>query len=355
MIIKIYTLLILSSLLLPELINGQNIIPNPCAIQTFNINSNSTFYDDGGPGGLPCTDGDPFNFCNCGCLTTTTICAPSGKSLQVDFSVFAMFNTTSAYDWMKIYDAPNTSGIVLFNNDVGGADHFPHGGSGTGYGDCGDDVPPAGLFSSCECLTFEFHATGVVNREGWEASVQLHNTGCLLLPINLTAFEAEVKDRNVSLSWELSSEAEHDLYIIEKSADAVNWGSFTEVEGKGSSGKILYNEIDFNPLPGESYYRLKIKYSNGEISYSAIRAVYFADEISAIHIYPNPAEDQLIIEGDADEIAIVKVYNHLGQDVGKWVQSDYLSSERRLLNISSLSQGIYTVRTKNRSRRIQKI
>ena len=353
--IKIYIFIILNTLLMPVLIKCQNIIPTACATQTFNINNNSIFYDDGGPGGLACADGAPFNFCNCGCLTTTTICAPSGKSLQVDFSVFAMFNTTSAFDWMKIYDAPNTSGTVLFNNDIGGADHFPHGGSGTGYGDCGDDVPPAGLVSSCECLTFEFNATGVVNREGWEAAVHVRSTGCLLLPINLIAFEVEVKNRKVGLSWKMSSEGGQNLYVLEKSADAVHWESFAEIEGKSSSAKTSYFEVDFNPLPGASYYRLKIKEFNGDISYSAIRSVDVAEDISAIHIYPNPVKDHLIIEGDEEEMASIKIYNNLGQDMGRWVQSDYLSSERRRLNISSLSQGIYTIRTRNRSRRVLKL
>ncbi|NQY07574.1 MAG: hypothetical protein HRT68_15605, partial [Flavobacteriaceae bacterium] len=153
---------------------SQDVIPVACSTATYNVNTGDVFYDDGGPGGCLCADGAgcPGEYANAGCITTVTLCPPAGGcgNVSVTFNVFAMFNTASAFDWMKIYDSADTTGAILFDNDIGGP-NIP-------YGTCGDDpVFTVTATNPSGCLTFEFNATTVVSRAGWEAPVTIVGGG----------------------------------------------------------------------------------------------------------------------------------------------------------------------------------
>ena len=327
------------------------IIPTACSTQTYNITENTNFYDDGGQGGLPCTDGDANNFCNCGCITTTTICAPAGQFIQVDFSVFAMFNTSSAFDWMKIYDNSTTSGNLLFNNDVGGPDNAPNGGSGSGYGDCGDDIPPTGFCSSSECLTFEFHATSVVNREGWEALVQIVDETCTILPVALSNFNLQDKIDHIELNWTTEKEENNDYFMIERSIDGANWNTIGQVYGHGNQDfQTNYQFKDLEPIDGSSYYRLVQYDFNGTRSFSEILSIERSNEVYT-EIYPNPVSEKLSISGNTTDIQSWKIYSLKGESLNNRISIINYTDFQIDLNISSLKSGIYILKTNKTTQR----
>jgi gliding motility-associated-like protein len=78
-----------------------------------------------------------------------------------------MYGTSTGWDWMVIYEGTGTGGAVLFDNRSSGPDN-PRG------TDCdfinNNDVLNL-ISAQDQCLTFRFYATGVVNREGWDALV----------------------------------------------------------------------------------------------------------------------------------------------------------------------------------------
>ena len=142
-----------------------DIIPIACATATHTLDPGTTihFYDDGGPGGDCSTSDAPGNFENANCETITTICPAPGETLNIEFIVLSMFATNSGFDWMVIYEGPTTSGNILFDNRSGGPDN-PNGTS------CNYDNS-ASFCATDQCFTFEFHASSVVNRKGWDAIV----------------------------------------------------------------------------------------------------------------------------------------------------------------------------------------
>ena len=330
----------------------QQVVPTACASQTFNISSDQNFYDDGGQGGQLCSDGDANNFCNCNCETTTSICVPTGQFLRVDFSVFAMFNTTSAFDWMKIYDGSNTSATVLFSNDVGGADHFPHGGSGSGYGDCGDDVPPVGFCSSGQCLTFEFHASGVVNRAGWEAALRIVNAGCVLLPLQLLSFDISASPHHIDVHWTVANESVQDSYQIERSEDGINWSTIYTTKALGDQQIVIKRSYkDLSPLSGLSYYRLKQVDFNGTSNYSSIKVVERTATELRLQIHPNPSQGWLQVS--AQNIGSIRLFDMMGQERTHAIDINYLSPQRARLDCRLLSEGIYILKTSSGTRKIR--
>ncbi len=264
-----------------------------CANVTVNVavSSSVAFYDDGGIGGNPCADASVAsgNYCNCNCFTTTTFCAPVGQYLVVNFSEFAMWNTTSGWDWMKIFDNNAASGTVLYDNSSTGPNN-PH-------GDCGIGTP----FSRCSsgrCLTFQFWATSVVNRAGWEAIVYSTSTPCVIpLPSELLSFSAKLIQDKVEILWTTATEVNVDYFVIEKSQNGTDWIEAGEISAAGnSSTQRTYAVTDLQPFNGTSFYRIKTVDMDGAFKYSSVAAVS-NQNVSDLDFtaYPNPASDELYI------------------------------------------------------------
>ncbi len=236
--------------------------PTSCANLTYNITipgSSVAFYDDGGPGGDPCADvAGGGNYCNCGCFTTTTICAAPGEYIYVDFHEFAMWNTTSGWDWMKIYDNSTASGTVLYDNSSSGPDNP--------FGDCGIGTAPMEFCSSGQCLTFEFWATSVVNRAGWDATVYSTPIICAIpLPVELADFRGQNEGSKNVLYWKTYSEENNDYFQLERSVDGKNWEVLSYVNGAGNSQSTLnYSSEDRSFKNSLNYYRLTQVDMNGE-------------------------------------------------------------------------------------------
>jgi len=236
------------------------IIPTACSNNTYTLpaSSSANFYDDGGPGGDCSTDGAAGNFANAGCLTTTTICAAPGEFLIADFSVFSMYNTSSGWDWMVIYEGSSTSGTVLFDNQSGSPDNPV----GT---DCTYDGSSLYFCAIGECLTFQFNATSVVNKEGWDALVSSVPFACTPLPVEILSFNAEKQGNSNELTWVTASEKNNDYFILEYSPNGKGWKEIQKIDGAGSTNNentYFTTHRDFEN--GINYYRLTQVDYNGK-------------------------------------------------------------------------------------------
>lgn len=97
-----------------------------------------TFYDSGGAGGT---------YSNNQSLIYT-ICSNAGNCVRVNFS---SFDLESGWDYLTIYDGPNTSSPIIGNY--------------TGL------TSPGTVTSTSGCLTFWFTSDGSVTNSGWAATV----------------------------------------------------------------------------------------------------------------------------------------------------------------------------------------
>jgi len=107
--------------------------------------SEGVFLDSGG---------DLGNYSDNENFTMTFLPAQRGGRLRFDFTMFNVeYNSSCSYDWLKIYDGPDSSSPLL----------------GTF---CGTDSPGTVLSSDDSgALTFTFHSDGNVNEPGWQALI----------------------------------------------------------------------------------------------------------------------------------------------------------------------------------------
>lgn len=170
---------------------------------------------------------------------------------------------------------------------------------------------------------------------------------CAPLPITLSYFEAILDGSKVNVAWKTSSEINNEYFSIERSVDALSWSEIATVPGAGNSDEeLLYTYVDYQPIPGKSYYRLKQTDFDGTISYSKIDAVTFGVG-TEVRVYTRPENHELVVElDDVNQGGDISVLNVLGQPVSiPFVDT----SSNRVYNTSGLSAGIYIIHVQSRS------
>ncbi|RYD86272.1 MAG: T9SS type A sorting domain-containing protein, partial [Sphingobacteriales bacterium] len=112
-----------------------------------------------------------------------------------------------------------------------------------------------------------------------------------VLPVTFLSFTGSLMpDGRVRLEWEANTDANHDHFEIERSADGTH---FTEL-GR-SNPNPPYIMYDAHPEPGSNHYRVKQVDRSGRITYSNVVLIHVQLQVQ-LNIFPNPAHDRLRIE-----------------------------------------------------------
>src|SRR5690606_16032513 len=96
--------------------------------------------------------------------------------------------------YLKIYDGTDNTGTILYNNASGGAN--------SGDVDLADMIASHGsaVFTGTSGnLHFEFHASSVVDYEGWDILVQ--NAGPLTCPAPTSLTATNIQATSADLGW----------------------------------------------------------------------------------------------------------------------------------------------------------
>lgn len=124
---------------------------------------------------------------------------------------------------------------------------------------------------------------------------QLTNT-TVPLPLFLLQFTGRQEAGHTVLAWTTAAEKNVAGFDIERSSDARLYEAvgYTAATGNGHAGQQHYTFNDLSPLQGTSFYRLKIKDTNGSFTYSNIVSVTQRGD-GGILLSPVPARQQLSI------------------------------------------------------------
>lgn len=144
-----------------------------------------------------------------------------------------------------------------------------------------------------------------------------------ILPVELTAFEAEVKDNSVALTWSAEKEINLEGYEVERSLDGESFEYIGFVEANNAFDAQAYDFKDEENIDGTTYYRLRSVDNDGTEELSGVRSVKRtikqSDAFVDINIYPNPATNFVNINTTSNEVEqkSVTIYNTSGQIVEK--------------------------------------
>lgn len=163
------------------------------------------------------------------------------------------------------------------------------------------------------------------------------------LPVELTQFHATPVKSIVKLDWVTATEINNDFFTVERSINGLDWEEVLERKGQGNSQTTsIYTDYDEAPHAGLSYYRLKQTDLNGKFDYSDVRKVMF--DANELRVYPNPAKEQIFVEGNWNSLDELEVYDMSGRRLMSQINISVLSTSRVSMDISKLSRGVYTIK-----------
>ncbi len=134
------------------------------------------------------------------------------------------------------------------------------------------------------------------------------------LPVELISLTARVNGQYVVMEWITATEINNAYFTVERSEDILHWESIVNVNGAGNSNSTLnYSAIDYNPLQGLSYYRLRQADYDGRYNYSDMVSVNFTYSDDYILIFPNPVTDNLTIyfNSNPEELIITDIQGNI--------------------------------------------
>ncbi len=101
------------------------------------------------------------------------------------------------------------------------------------------------------------------------------------------------------------------------------WEFLKSIKAVGNSHKHqYYSAEDENPIRGSAYYRLSQVDFDGKTE-SFIVLVKLSSIFNSI--YPNPATDQVVVEGEDLNIYDIRILNQVGMDVTPFVKVSRLA------------------------------
>ena len=160
-----------------------------------------------------------------------------------------------------------------------------------------------------------------------------------VLPLKLEYFNATINKTEVQLKWQTTAEINTNHFDIEYSID----GNTFKNRGSENAKNLGVNNYAFSDnIPADCrdvvYYRLKIIDNDGSFKYSEIIKLPIV-KINEITIYPNPAQDYIIVNTVKNN-AEIQIVNNVGQIV---LRQKLLSNNQKI-NIENLRTGIYVVK-----------
>ncbi len=139
------------------------------------------------------------------------------------------------------------------------------------------------------------------------------------LPIDLVKFSADKLSEKVKISWTTATEINNDKFIVERSADGIQFSKQNTTAALGNSiTPVNYNWFDVSPEIGNNFYRIKAFDKTGLTKYSAVVKVTIAGLPTSISINPNPVTGSTIglqLNNIGKGTYTLILYNSLGQHV----------------------------------------
>lgn len=174
------------------------------------------------------------------------------------------------------------------------------------------------------------------------------------LPVELLQFNAKLSknERSVDLTWSTETEHNSDYFEVQKLAGQ-GWSVLDNIGAAGESEIIQhYYTVDFNPVIGVNYYRLKQVDKNGEATYSDIRAVAL-NPGKELMVFPNPAQNfvQLIQKDISKEN--ISLIDEAGRIIA--IQPEIISDDTILLDTQNIANGVYLIRAGAESKMLKLI
>jgi hypothetical protein len=84
-------------------------------------------------------------------------------------------------------------------------------------------------------------------------------------------------EQTAQITWTSTTGLQNDYFVIERSADNVNFSALQTIDGDGEEGQTIhFDELDEKPVIGTNYYRLRQVFKDGTVAMTNTVALSFS-------------------------------------------------------------------------------
>ncbi|UOQ54391.1 T9SS type A sorting domain-containing protein [Hymenobacter cellulosivorans] len=168
-----------------------------------------------------------------------------------------------------------------------------------------------------------------------------------MLPAPLTKVAAAVvSGLGAEVTWTTRAECLVSGFVVERAADTTAWQAVATVAA-GAAGNS-YRVVDAQPLPGLSYYRLRVRRPDGNLDNVAPLLVQDGTgSREALQIYPNPVTGnqlQFLFTGTVESTLSLFIYDAVGRRYVPQGVTSRAGTNSLSINVASLRPGWYVLR-----------
>ncbi len=163
-----------------------------------------------------------------------------------------------------------------------------------------------------------------------------------ILPVEWLGFtlSARQNPNAVDLIWETGAEYNCASFDVERSANAIDFSSLSQIVANNTSQGASYKALDAHPVEGINYYRIRQNDFDGKHTYSNTQTVYFEGIEKGFSIVPNPvfSDNTLLINAayDGFKLTILNALSQKITEIALHKNENYLS-----LATYNLPKGVY--------------
>lgn len=169
----------------------------------------------------------------------------------------------------------------------------------------------------------------------------------LILPIELIALDATVRDEMVDVTWATTTERNSAYYLVEHGTDGRSFTPIGSMQAAGES--IMRKDYLFThpqPLRGVNYYRLRMVDKDGSFTHSDIVTAVIDTRLDRPLLFPNPTTGtvELYMHVQTSGPLLLTVHDATGRMVHNEAAMALEDAPlRRSLNLTMLATGAYQV------------
>lgn len=161
------------------------------------------------------------------------------------------------------------------------------------------------------------------------------------LPIKDILLTAAANNNGSSLNWKVTQEQDVYNYTVEKSADAKSFNTIQSVAAKGDALENTYSAEDFGANGTETYYRVKVNFTNGTHVYSNIVRINRNIDANSVSVYPNPFRNAVNVRVNAEGNVQVKLTDLAGRVISDMTVANKAGDVINIPVQESLNNGMY--------------
>ena len=168
------------------------------------------------------------------------------------------------------------------------------------------------------------------------------------LPVILGAYKATLNsDATVAVKWTTTSETNNKHFLLERSADGINFSVIENIAGSNNSSGHEYAVTDSKPLTGNNFYRLAQIDIDGKTTYFSILKVVVPVSANQLlfRISPNPVVNTVLLELVSPKTGWLQVSlsDIQGHQVKQWRFQKTGPGWQQSLDVSGIPSGSYII------------